>query len=75
MKIRTTIILGFIFFFACVCRAWTQDANLRAKVEELYEIADQYTEAKNLEGSLSLLADDWEAILGAVEKEGVRAQL
>lgn len=72
MKIRSIIIAGFIFSLACVSCAWAQDADLRAKVEELFEMADQYTEAKDLEAHMMLFADDWQLIFAGTDREGAR---
>ena len=72
MKIRPTVILGFILVLACVTGAWAQDAALRAKVEDLFEKADQYTEAKDLEGHMTLFADDWQLILAGTDLKGAR---
>ncbi len=72
MKIRSTIVVGFVLFLTCVSYALAQHADLRARVEELFEKADQYTEAKDLEASLSLLSDDWQMILAGIDRNGVR---
>lgn len=74
MKRRISIVIGLILTIACTYGLRAQsNAQLRAKVTTLYEIADHALETKDLEAYMSLLAPDYEHIYLGKNREGTRS--
>lgn len=59
MKRKWTIAVGIILMFACMSRAWAQDASLKAKVEMFYDQINSCYKTKNAEGFVSLMTNDF----------------
>jgi ketosteroid isomerase-like protein len=71
MKIRLTVVVGFILVLTWMSGAWAQDsAALRGKIEALYEAMDQALEAKDLATFMSLFTDDYQVILAGTDRQG-----
>ena len=76
MKRSATIMVGLILVTACVSGVWAKDdARLKARVQALYEKAEQAFQAKDLEGYMSLLTDDFQGIFLGRDREGNKSLL
>lgn len=76
MKRRSAVAVGFILILTCMSGLWAQDnAALKKQVKELYDKTNQYWAAKDRDGSLSLMTDDFQMIFLGVGREGVRVSL
>lgn len=72
MKIRSTVIVGFILALTCIPGLRAQDRELIKQIQEFYEKTDRYTESKNLDAYMALFAEDWQLILIGMKLEGAR---
>jgi hypothetical protein len=76
MKRKLSITIGLIIIVACSSEVWARDdIKLRSRVETLYEKADQAWKTKDLEGYMSLVADDFQNINLGRDREGARTLL
>jgi ketosteroid isomerase-like protein len=73
MKIRSTITVGFVLLLGCLSTGRAQvDAELREEIREVFQKADTFAGAKDLNGFMSLFAEDFELIPAGLTKEGTR---
>ncbi len=74
MKRRSTVLVGLILILTCMSSLWAQgDATLGKQVTELYDKTNQYCAAKDIEGLLSLISDDFQGIFAGVGREAIRS--
>jgi hypothetical protein len=74
MKRRSTVLVGFILILASISSLWAQDdAALRKQVTELYDRTNQFCAAKDIDGFMSLMSDDFQMIFLGVGREAVRS--
>jgi ketosteroid isomerase-like protein len=74
MKRISTIAVGSILILTCMAGLWAQDdAALRKQVTELYDKTNQYYAAKDINGFMSLMTDDFQMIYVGVGREAVRS--
>ncbi len=73
MKSKSTVLVGFILVFACMSSLWAQDdAGLKAKVQAFYDQETALLQAKDFEGLMSLVSEDFQAIMAGLDREGVK---
>jgi len=73
MKSKSTVAVGFILVFACMSSVWAQDnAGLKAKVQAFYDQESSFIQAKDFEGLMSLVSDDYQAIMAGLDREAVK---
>jgi hypothetical protein len=76
MKRRSTAVVGFMLILTCMPGLWAQDdAALRKQVTELYDKTNQYCAAKDINGFMSLMTDDFQMIYVGVGREAIRSGL
>ena len=76
MKSQSTVMVGFILVFACVPGVLAQDnATLKAKVETLFSKLTQVYGAKDVQGYMSVLADDYQLIFSGTGRETTLATI
>jgi hypothetical protein len=74
MKSKSAVTVGFILVFACMSSVWAQDsAGLKAKVQAFYDQESAFIQAKDLEGLMSLVSDDYQVILAGLDREGAKS--
>jgi hypothetical protein len=72
MKSKSTVVVGFILVFSCLSVVWAQgNGELKAKVQALYDQESSFLRAKDFEGLMSLIADDYQVIMAGLDREGV----
>jgi hypothetical protein len=72
MKRRSAVLVGFILILTCMSGLWAQDdAALRKQVTELYDKTNQYCAAKDRDGFMSLMTDDFQMIFLGMGREAV----
>jgi ketosteroid isomerase-like protein len=73
MRIKSIKVVGFLLVLAFTSGLFAQDnASLKAKVAALYDKTNQYCAAKDIEGFMSLMTDDFQLIMAGSGRETVR---
>jgi hypothetical protein len=73
---RSRFTIGFILAITCLTVAWARtDPALKAKIEAFYDKSDQLLGAKDVEGWMSLLTEDFQFIFAGNAKDGIRSGL
>jgi hypothetical protein len=73
MKSKSTIVVGFILILICFSSAWAQDdAALKAKVQAFYDQESAFIQAKDFEGLMSLVSEDFQVIMAGLDREGAK---
>ena len=76
MKSRLGITIGVILVFACVTQAWAQDnPGMKAKVNAHNSQLSTHINAGDIDGFLSLFADDFQIIMAGLDREETRSLL
>ena len=76
MKNKSAVVVGLILVFACISSVCAQDnTGLKAKVKAYYDQISSLYKAKNFEGLMSLMTDDFQVIFYGLDREGARNYL
>lgn len=74
MKSKWVMAAVIALMCAGLSGAWAQDAGLKAQVEGFYEQVSSCYKAKDPEGILSLMTDDFQVIFSGLDRQAVRTQ-
>jgi hypothetical protein len=76
MKSKSAGVVGLILLFVCVSGVLAQDnASLKAKAQAFYDQESSLVQAKNLEGLMSFVSDEYQAIMAGLDREGAKSIL
>jgi hypothetical protein len=76
MKSKSAVVVGLLLVFVCVSGVWAQDnASLKAKAQAFYDQESSLIQAKDSEGLMSLVSDEFQAIMAGLDREGVRSMI
>ncbi len=76
MKTKALSHFALVLMMACSPGLWAQGYDsLKSRVGTLYDKADRMLEAKDVDGFMSLLADDYQLLFAGKDREGLRSTL